>query len=216
MRRTRRSPACPTPHTGVRCCCVSSTQPDGVDLAVEVHGELRARGRPARRRRRGRSIPSAADESAGDAEVAVEPGVVEDAAVHLDGELLPAEDAARRDAASTRRHGESVWPPTMRNGSAGSVAPSGRRQAIRRRVADDVAGRRHVRSTSSASSSRSKPVSRSIVDSTACHGDGDASRKSIRSSTAASGRRCGTHRSMSALAGTGPSGGRCRAGGSSR
>jgi hypothetical protein len=63
-----------------------------VDLTVEVHGELRNPG--DRLATLTNDVdPSATDHPAGDAEVAVEPAVVEDAAVHLDTELLPSESA---------------------------------------------------------------------------------------------------------------------------
>jgi hypothetical protein len=66
---------------------------------------------------------AAVDEPAGDAEVAVEPAVVQDAAVDLDGELLPAV-AAGVGLGFTRRHGESVWAPTDPERRE-PVAPSG-------------------------------------------------------------------------------------------
>ncbi len=63
----------------------------------------------------------------GDTEVAVEPGVVEDPAVDLDVELLPAE-LPSSGRGLTRKHGESVWAPTRRKGVT-AAAPEGVRHA---------------------------------------------------------------------------------------
>ena len=216
-RRTRRPPANPTPHTGLRCCCVSSTQPDGVHLAVEVHGELRARGRSARATSTSADGAVGGDQPPGDAEVAVEPRVVEDAAVHLDGELLPPErtGVGMRLHPQARRVGVAT-DDAERQGGVGRIRRAAATRSARRR------GRRSRRparrSSASASSSRSKPVSRSIVDSTACHGDGE--RVEEGDQIAERTESCGGAWSVGVMSispsGTGPWGGRCHAGGWSR
>ena len=64
-------------------------EPDAVDLAIEMNGELRDAGdRLADIDQRRGAVD--ADDPPGHTEVAIEPAVVQDAAVHLDGELLPA------------------------------------------------------------------------------------------------------------------------------
>ena len=109
----------------------------GVDAAIEMDGELRH----ARHRSLGvdeRRRAAAVDDVTGDAEVPVEPRVVQDAAVHLDAELLPAGGAgigARVDP-QTRRVGVGADDPQRcRRGEAGGEAPRDDRT-----VAHDVPG----------------------------------------------------------------------------
>ena len=93
-RRCRRS--VPTPGAGA----AGGRAPGRVvDVAVEVDGQLRDAGDRLVRRRPASVAPSASDQPAGDAEVAVEPGVEEHAAVDLDGELPPAGRGRCRGAA---------------------------------------------------------------------------------------------------------------------
>ncbi len=112
-------------------------EPVGVDLAVEVHGELGdARHRVGDVDEDARSVGGG--DATGDAEVTVEPRVVEDAAVHLDAELLPAEDAAvgPRFHAQARRVGVTADDAQRQAGIGRSV---GQAPGDQGRVADDVA-----------------------------------------------------------------------------
>ena len=132
----------PTPQTGLRCCCVSSSSPTALTSRSRWTASCGTRAIGSCTST-SVVVPSRGDQPPGDAEVAIEPRVVQDAAVHLDGELLPTEPPAS-GCGFTRRQGESVWPPTMRNGSDG-VGRAGRDPpGDQRAVTDDVAGRRYV------------------------------------------------------------------------
>ena len=193
-------------------------EPDGVDLAVEVHGELGHAGdRLVDVDERRRSVGG--DQPPGDAEVAVEPRVVEDAAVHLDRRVASSRTTPASGCGFTRRHGESVWPPTMRNGSGGIGRSVGQPPRDQGRVTDDVAGGRHfgpvvgfVEPVRSRSAARSSTRPRATATATRRGRRSDRRRRRIgRRRIAACVRACRVSPS-----GTGPWGGRCHAGGWSR
>src|SRR5688572_27142780 len=97
-----------------------------VDVAVEVHGELR-QPRNAAMDVYTEMAAVVHRERAGDAEVAIEPRVVEDPAVDLDVELLPADVAvvgARLDA-QARRVGMGAGETERRDGVSARRSPPG-------------------------------------------------------------------------------------------
>ena len=183
-------------------------QPAVVDVAVEVDRELRhPRDRLGDVDEVRRAV--AGHDPAGDAEVAVEPRVEEHAAVDLDAELTPADRTGvglRLDPqARASRCGRRRFGTRRRRRSS-----AGRTPGDQRAVADDVAGA----GTPSHASARRDGVeagrsSRSRADSTAWHGDGEASRKLTRSAS-----ECGP--GIVNQSGTGRSAARCRAGAPSR
>ena len=63
-------------------------EPGAVDVAIEVNGELRTRATDSET---STNVDGAVDfdDAARHAEVTIKPAVVQDAAVHLDGRLLP-------------------------------------------------------------------------------------------------------------------------------
>lgn len=83
---------CADPPDGGEVLLGVEQEATAVDLAVEMDGQLRHAGDGFGDVDEDRCA-AGIDEPTGDAEVAIEPAVVEDAAVHLDGELLPAEAA---------------------------------------------------------------------------------------------------------------------------
>ena len=103
-RRTRRRAAHPMPHTGVRCCCLSSTRPRSLTSRSRWMASCGTRQIASSTRDvDGRAV--AQHDAAGDAEVAVEPRVDQRAAVDLDAELLPTDAAGvgpRLDAQARR------------------------------------------------------------------------------------------------------------------
>ena len=114
----------------------------GVDLTIEVDGELRDTcHRFADVDERGGAV--GVDEASGDTEVTVEPAVVQDAAVHLDGQLSPARGAGvgMRLHPQARRVGVRAHEAerSMRPGIGGGEPPCDDRPA-----AHDVAGCGHL------------------------------------------------------------------------
>ena len=161
----------PTPHTGVRCRCRSSFSPPSLTSRSRWTASwgTRATGSST-----ATSVAAVGrDEPPGDAEVAVEPRVVEDPAVDLDAELPPPERSRVGSGLDPQAGGVGVGPDEAKRGCR--PEPSGTRHAISAppRTAYPAGG---TSSQAADSSTRSNPGSRAIVDSTACHGDGDASR----------------------------------------
>ncbi len=118
---SRNSPSrgLPMPHTGARWACLSSTSPFSFTSRsrwIASCGTRATGSSTATRWARRRAI----DQSTGDAEVAVEPRVQQRAAVDLDTQLLPAVTTRASGSGFTCRPGESVWAPTIRNGSVGA------------------------------------------------------------------------------------------------
>ena len=187
-------------------------EPVGVDLAVEVHGQLGHAGDRLADVDEG-ARPVGGRDAAGDAEVTVEPGIVEDAAVHLDAELLPAEDptVGVRLHAQARRVGVAADDAERQRGIGRSV---GQAPSDQGRIADDVAGPRQF-----------GPVV-GLVDRDEAGQPGDRrldrvprrrGRVEEVDQVVDGGTRGGrVGRSRGYPAGTRPSAGRCRAGGSSR
>ena len=131
-------PGEPTPHTGLRCCCVSSTSPSALTSRSRCTASCGTRATASATSTR-TFDPSAADHATGDAEVAVEPRVVEDPAVDLDAQLLPPEDPAvgPRLHAQARRVGVAADDAQRQGGIDRSV---GEAPGDQRRVAHHVAG----------------------------------------------------------------------------
>ena len=133
----------PTPHTGLRCCCVSRSNPTEFTSRSRCTASCGTRAIGSRTSTSvGRAVVG--DEPTGDAEVAVEPRVVEDAAVHLDGELLPPEAAGVGVRLDPQARRIGVAPDEPERQRRRSVAPSGKPPRDQGRVADDETGRRHV------------------------------------------------------------------------
>ena len=156
-----------------------------VDVAIEVDGELRHAGdRLVDGDERRRAVRR--DEAPGDAEVAVEPAVEQHAAVDLDAELAPpgAVDVGARLDAQVRRVGVGADEAHRQGTGTGRAAPG--HEGARRGRRSRRPGRRP---TAPPRRPAPKPAaaSRSTADRTACHGDGEASRKARRAAVGSSG-----------------------------
>ena len=170
-RRSRRPTGNPTPHTGLRCCCVSRSSPTAFTSRSRWTANCGTR-----------AIGSWTSTNVVVPSLVISrPATPRSRSSHELLRMPPYTSTAScfhpNDPASgcglTRRHGESVCPPTSRNGSAGSVRPIGKPPRDQGRIADHEAGGRDVGPRRRARRAVRNPVRRSIADSTACQGDGD-------------------------------------------
>ena len=180
--QVRKSPSrqAPVPHTGVRCCCLSSCRPRSFTSRSRWMASCGTR----------HTASSTAMSTVAPSRSTTRPAIPRSRSSHEFRSTPPYTSTPSwrhplppvSGRGFTRRHGESVWAPMMRNGVEG-VAWAARRNATTdapfttRPASGRSAHVAVVESGANPASSR-----RATVDEAACHGEGDESRKSMRSS----------------------------------